>query len=378
MIQGKEDTITKAHPPYEDGLLVGDSGAASARHPRSSIDASRAIAPAVSTPDDYLYDLSVVIVSFNTRNALRESLQSVDREVKGLRAEIFVVDNGSVDGSPQMVEQEFPHVQLIRSAENLGFGAANNLAIEASSGRYVVLLNSDAFLCPGSLLTAVRNMEGSPRVALGGGRLTGRDLSWQPSARMFPHVMTDAFVITGLAAKFPRSPIFGHFDRTWTDPAQPSEVDWVPGAFSIIRGEVLRKVGLFDPRFFLYSEEVDLCRRIKQAGYQIWYWPEVRIIHIGGESSRRIDGTDISRAGRQSLRWRMRSTLLYYRKHHGAMAWLVKWLELTMCALSTLRNQFREEPRRTLKCDANRDLAACMRLAWKETQGGRVSPPRPW
>ena len=119
-------------------------------------------------------------------------------------------------------------------------------------------------------------MERSPQVALAGGRLTGRDLSWQPSARMFPHVITDAFVITGLAAKFPKSPIFGRFDRTWADPAQPSEVDWVPGAFSIIRAEVLRKIGLFDPRFFLYAEEVDLCRRIKKAGYQIWYWPDIQ------------------------------------------------------------------------------------------------------
>jgi GT2 family glycosyltransferase len=378
MIQGIEDILTKTHPSNENRLSARDSRVATARHPRMLCDASRAIASVVSTHDDHLYDLSVVIVSFNTRNALRESLQSVDREVKDLKSEIFVVDNGSVDGSPEMVEHEFPHVRLIRSAENLGFGAANNLAIEASRGCYVVLLNSDAFLCPGSLLTAVRNMEASPQVALAGGKLTGRDLSWQPSARMFPHVVTDAFVITGLAAKFPGSPIFGRFDRTWADPAEPSEVDWVPGAFSVIRAKVLREIGLFDPRFFLYSEEVDLCRRIKQAGYQIWYWPEIQVIHVGGESSRRLKGLDFSSADGQVTRWRMRSTLLYYRKHHGAMAWLVKWLELAMCGLSTLRNQFREEPRRTLKREANQNLAACMRLAWKETQGGRVSPPRPW
>ena len=378
MIQGTEEILTKINPLYENGLSGDDVHVLNARHPRFSIDASRAILRVGSTPDRCVYNLSVVIVSFNTRNALRESLQSVDREVKDLRSEIFVVDNGSVDGSPEMVEREFPHVRLIRSAENLGFGAANNVAIEASRGRYVVLLNSDAFLCPGSLLMAVGNMERSPQVALAGGGLTGRDLSRQPSARMFPNVITDAFVITGLAAKFPKSPIFGRFDRTWADPSQPSEVDWVPGAFSIIRAEVLREIGLFDPRFFLYSEEVDLCRRIKQAGYQIWYWPEIQVIHVGGESSRRLKGLDFSSAGGQVTRWRMRSTLLYYRKHHGAMVWLVKWLELAMCGLSTLRNRFRREPTRTLKREANRNLAACMRLAWKETQGGRVSPPRPW
>ncbi len=381
MIQGIEETLTKSYPSCEDELSSGHPHDAYVRHSALAIDTSSDASSASTPPaalDDYLYDVSVVIVSFNTRNTLRESLQSVDREVGGLRPEIFVVDNGSTDGSPEVVEREFPHVRLIRSEENLGFGAANNLAIEASRGRYVVLLNSDAFLCPGSLRVAVKNMECSPHVALAGGRLTGRDLSWQPSARMFPNVITDAFVIAGLAAKYPKSPIFGRFDRTWADPGQPSEVDWVPGAFSIIRAEVLRKIGLFDPRFFLYGEEVDLCRRLKKAGYQIWYWPDVRVIHIGGESSRRIGGTDISPAGRQIVRWRMRSTLLYYRKHHGAMVWLVKWLELTMCGLSTLRNQFREEPRRSQKREANRNLAACMRLAWKETQGGRVSPSRPW
>ena len=378
MIQCTEDTLTKIHPSCEDAPSTDDPHHDCAPHSPLLIDASGASTPAVQAIDDYLYDVSVVIVSFNTRNALRESLQSVDREAKDLRFEIFVVDNGSVDGSPEMVEREFPYVRLIRSAKNLGFGAANNLAIEAARSRYVVLLNSDAFLCPGSLEAAVRNMERSPQVALAGGQLIGRDLSWQPSARMFPHVITDAFVISGLAAKFPKSRIFGRSDRTWADPSQPSEVDWVPGAFSIIRSEVIREIGLFDPRFFLYSEEVDLCRRIKQAGYQIWYWPEIQVIHVGGESSRRLKGLDFSSAGGQVTRWRMRSTLLYYRKHHGAMVWLVKWLELAMCGLSTLMNQFREEPRRTLKREANRSLAACMRLAWKETQGGRVSPPRPW
>ncbi len=329
-------------------------------------------------PDGYLYDASVVIVSLNTRDALRESLKSVDRDSSGLQVEILVVDNGSRDGSPAMVAEEFPHVRLIRSAVNLGFGAANNLAIEAARGRYVVLLNSDAFLGQGSLRLAVESMDRSPQVALAGGRLMGRDLSPQPSARMFPHVITDAFVFTGLAGKFPKSPIFGRFDRTWADPAKSSQVDWVPGAFSIIRTEVLRKIGLFDPRFFLYAEEVDLCRRIKKEGYEIWYWPDIRVIHIGGESSRQITELDFSSAGGQLVVWRMRSTLLYYRKHHGAMAWLARYLELSLYALSAIRNRFSPEPKRTLRRKENQNLITSMQLAWKETHGGRVSPPRPW
>jgi GT2 family glycosyltransferase len=374
MVQDIEPAITKIPTPGQDNLRTAEADFAL----EPDFPGLRDEPPPATIAAAYLFDVSIVIVSFNTRDTLRESLQSIDRETGGIRLEVLVVDNGSKDRSQEMLEREFPHVRLILSAENLGFGVGNNLAIEAARGRYIVLLNSDAFLCRGALEAAVERIARSPQVGLAGGRLMGRDFSWQPSARMFPNVITDAFVLTGLAAKFPKSRIFGRCDRTWADPAQASEVDWVPGAFSIIRAEVLRKVGLFDPRFFLYAEEVDLCRRIKKAGYEIWYWPEVRVIHIGGESSRRIDGTNISQAGQQIVRWRMRSTLLYYRKHHGSIVWLVKWLELAMCGLSTLRNQFREEPRRSLKCEENRNLAKCMRLAWKETQGGRVSPSRPW
>jgi GT2 family glycosyltransferase len=331
--------------------------------------------------ESYPYELSIVIVSYNTKDLLRECLQSVEREAAGLNIEIFLVDNNSADGSPLMVEAEFPEVKVIRSKINLGFGAANNLALEAAGGRYVVLLNSDAFLCPGSLRAAVNNMNLHPEVALAGARLVGRDFSWQPSARMFPSVFGDAIVLTGLAAKFPKSRVFGYFDRTWADPSEHAMVDWVPGAFSIIRTEVLEKVGLFDPRFFMYSEEVDLCRRIKMAGYEICYWPDILVIHIGGESSRQIKGLEHSSSGStQLVLWRMRSTLLYYRKHHGAKVWLAKWLELAFFRCTYLRNRFSRDPKRRSgsRVSSSQSHAASMLLAWKETEGGRVSPPRPW
>lgn len=345
-------------------------------HARSTAPPS-ASSPETSSPVQ-LMDVSIVIVSFNTREVLRECLASIERERGGLRLEIFVVDNHSSDGSPEMVEAEFPSVRVLRSDVNLGFGAANNLAFPEATGRYVVLLNSDAFLCPGSLELAVRHMDEHPAAGLGGGRLVGRDHSWQPSARMFPSLRTDFFVMTGLASKFPASRIFGAFDRTWADPSAAAEVDWVPGAFSILRAEVLNRVGYFDPAFFLYSEEVDLCRRIKAAGYRIWYWPDIVVIHIGGESSRQIKSMEMSSAGSQLVRWRMRSTLLYYRKHHGHAAWGSKMLELALYRLTEIRNRLSRAPRRQARAQQSRNLAAAMKLAWQETQGGRVSPPRPW
>jgi GT2 family glycosyltransferase len=323
-------------------------------------------------------DVSILIVSFNTRAVLRECLESIEREASGLDVEVSIVDNNSSDGSPEMIEQEFPAARLIRSQVNLGFGAANNAALEGCRGRYIVLLNSDAFLCPGSLRLAVQHMDENPRAGLAGGRLVGRDFSWQPSARMFPGILSDLTVMTGVAARYPKSRVFGHFDRTWADQSLASEVDWVPGAFSIIRSDLLERIGFFDPAFFLYSEEVDLCRRIKSAGYQIWYWPDVTVIHIGGESSRQVKSLEMSSTGAQLVLWRMRSTLLYYRKHHGAKAWLAKAMELALYRLTALRNGFSKDPRRVARAKHYRQQALLMRRAWRETNGGRVSPPRPW
>ncbi len=331
-----------------------------------------------AAPLSYPFDVSLIIVSFNTRDVLRDSLLSVEREKGDLLIEIFVVDNNSHDGSVEMVEAEFPHIRVLRSEVNLGFGAANNVAIELAQGRFVVLLNSDAFLHPNSLKIAVQNMKDHPEVGLAGGRLVGGDMAMQPSARMFPSIFSDFVVLTGLAARYPKSRFFGRFDRTWADLMQPAEVDWVPGAFSIIQAETLRRVGHFDPAFFLYSEEVDLCRRIRRAGYKIMYWPDIVVHHIGGESSRQIRTLEMSSTGAQLIRWRMRSTLLYYRKHHGAAAWFAKMLELAFYRSAALRNDLSRDPLRKDRADQNRNLARLLLLAWEDTKGGRISPPRPW
>jgi GT2 family glycosyltransferase len=323
-------------------------------------------------------DVSVVIVSFNTRQVLRECIEALRRESAGLVVETLIVDNGSKDGSVEMIRSDFPEVRLLLSPVNLGFGGANNLAFEHATGRYVVLLNSDAFLTQGSLAKSVGYMDRDRHIGLGGGRLIGRDGSPQPSARMFPALHTDLFVHTGLAARFPRSRLFGQFDRTWADPAQPAAVDWVPGAYSIIRAEALTAAGPFDRRFFLYYEEVDLCRRIKAAGYSIWYWPDIPIIHIGGESSRQVASLEMSKSGAQLTLWRMRSTLLYYRKYRGLLAIGARLLETTWYSLRALRRALSRSAERRREAAYFRAQASLMRTAWRETAGGRISPQQPW
>ena len=323
--------------------------------------------------------VSVVIVSFNTRELLRECINTLDRESSGVTYETIVVDNASRDGSADMVAADFPNVRLVRSDKNLGFAAANNLGFAEAGGKYVVLLNSDAFLKHDALRISVERMNKSPQVGLAGAQLISRDGSWQPSARKFPSLLNDFLTLSGLAARYPHSRLFGRFDRTWADPKEPAEIDWVPGAYSIVRRDLLMKLGGFDERFFLYYEEVDLCRRIKQAGYQVWYWPDVIVIHLGGESSKTVTRLSMSSKGAQLTLWRMRAAFLYYRKHHGlAGAVCAMNLEAQWHRLRALRARSRGSSDDLAKAEESRVLVATAQQAWRETSGGMTCPPRPW
>jgi GT2 family glycosyltransferase len=182
--------------------------------------------------------------------------------------------------------------------------------------------------------------------------------------------------LSGLAARFPKSRFFGRFDRTWDDSGQPVEVDWVPGAFTLIRRTALEQVGYFDERFFLYYEEVDLCRRFREAGWRIWYWPDAEIRHWGGESSKTVENQDFSSSGSQLTLWRMRSQLLYYRKHHGwLVARLIAGLEPAWHAVRAWRAKRGGAQH---KADESGRIITLMRRAWLETRAGETSPRRPW
>jgi GT2 family glycosyltransferase len=363
-----------------DQILVSPSTTS----PLSDRDAA---GPAGAGPlTSWAYTVSVIVVSFNTSDLLRQCLESILTECKslpeGLTAEVLVVDNCSTDGSPEMVERDFTAlnapVRLLRSEVNLGFAAANNLAMEAARGRYLVLLNSDAFFHPGALRLAIQHMDYDVTVGVGGARLVGTQGEWQPSARAFPTLWNVFVVFSGLASRFPKSRIFGAFDRTWASPDLPAEVDWVPGAFSIMRREALVQTGLFDPQFFLYCEEVDLCRRIKARGFRVLYWPDIVVTHVGGESGRQLTTLKFSDTESQVVLWRMRATLLYFRKHHGSRVWGIRRLEDAMHVLRWLRNRNSKDPARRHRADEAKLFLGLMRQAWEETNGGRVSPPRPW
>jgi len=257
-------------------------------------------------------DLSVVVVNYNTRHLLPEMMATLAAAADGMSLQVIVIDNASRDGSAEYIRQDWPQVELVANAANVGFGRANNQALPLVRAADILLLNTDAFLRPDSLRAALGVLAHHPECGIVGVRLVGRDGVVQPSCRYFPTAWNLLLVSTGLAKLFPRARLVD--DAHWND-RKPAECDWVPGAFLLIRRAVTDQVGLFDPRFFLYYEEVDLCRAAKAAGWTVRYCPDTDVVHIGGESAK-SDG-NLSASGRQLPALQVESELLYFRKHYG-------------------------------------------------------------
>lgn len=213
-------------------------------------------------------DFSVIIVNFNTKELLKNCLSSVFSQV-GLKFEVWVVDNGSEDGSVQMVKAEFPKVRLIRNKENLGFAKANNLALRKAEGNFLFLLNSDTILEDFSLAKNLDFLKRNSQVGALGIKILNFDGSPQPSVGKFYSLINVFLMLFG----------GGKLGLGRSSPSKISEIDWVSGAAIILRKEVLEKAGFLDENFFMYMEEVEWCYRIKKAGFKIVFYPEVKIVH---------------------------------------------------------------------------------------------------
>ncbi len=255
-------------------------------------------------------DLSIVIVSYNVRDLLRDCLASLRADLERLRAEVFVVDNASSDGSADMVGAEYPWVTLVRSPDNRGYAAANNLALRQGRGRYLLLLNPDTVLPSGALVETVAFLDANPDVGALGPKLVRADGSLDLACRRsFPAPEAAFFRLFGLAWLFPKSPRFARYNLLHLDPDQPMDVDSVCGAFMLVRREVVERVGLLDESFRMYGEDLDWAYRIKRAGWRVRYHPSVVVLHYKGESSRQ-------RAS-QSLRDFYDAMHVFYRKHYA-------------------------------------------------------------
>jgi GT2 family glycosyltransferase len=282
-------------------------------------------------------DITIALVSYNTAFLLDRLFSALAAAQGRLKLQIIVIDNVSRDNSHEILRQKYPFVELIANDTNVGFGRANNQALARMRGRYLLLLNTDAFVATDTLAKTFEFMERNPCCGVLGVKLVGEDGTLQPCCRFFPTPWNVFLVAHGLEKLFPKTQLID--DMSW-DHQSVRQCDWVPGCFYLVRKAVLDQLGLFDPRFFLYYEEVDHCQRVREAGWKVTYYPYTEVVHIGGESAKA--DAPLTQAGRQISRLQVESELLYFRKHYGIVGF-TSWIALMACGalLSLLKDAIR-------------------------------------
>jgi GT2 family glycosyltransferase len=302
-------------------------------------------------------DISVVIVGWNAKHYLELCLESLAKAPQRRGMEVLVVDNASTDGSVEMIAAKFPYVKLIESKENLGFARGNNVAIRQCCGRYIALVNPDVILFPGCLDALADFLDENPKVANVGPRVFNPDMTQQSTCRRFPTVWNNFCSATHLETIFKGHRFFAgehmfYFlhDRTLT-------VDVIVGCFSMIRREAFDEVGLLDEDLFMYGDDVDWCRRARNAGWQVVFYPNARAIHDRGKTTAPFP---VRFAVAQQ-----RSVLHYWTKHHtffgvlGIRSIMLfhHFLRYVIAALSTLA-QSRKDPKNEVRKQVS---GACLR-----------------
>ncbi len=266
-------------------------------------------------------DVTIVIVSYNVRQYLRQCLESIERCRHQHALEVVVVDNASHDGTVPLLAPLFPWVEFIALSENIGFGRANNIGIERARGRYTLILNPDTIISEDTIATMIGYMDEHPEVGICGCKVLNPDGTFQAQCRRgFPTPWVAFTKLFGLQALFPRSRLFAQYNQSYRSPDETYYVDAVIGAFMFCRTEQLRAIGGFDPDYFMYGEDLDLCYRMLKAGYKTAYVPTTTIIHFKGESARRSRINDV--------RVFYDAMVKFTRKHYGSKRWLLRLLQL--------------------------------------------------
>lgn len=265
-------------------------------------------------------DLSICIVTYKARDLLRDCLRSLCEQPPGPSLEILVVDNGSDDGTLEMLRGEFPEVRLILNPGNLGYTLPMNQALRAAGGRYLVQLNPDTKVVGGALKALFEYLEANPRVGIATPKVLNRDGSLQKQCRRSAARPWDTFTyFTGLSRLFPRSRLFARYLMTYLNEDEINEVEAVSGSCMFIRRAVIENIGYLDERYFAYQEDADFCFRARQAGWRIEYLPFARVIHYGGQGGTRVE------VYRSIYEWH-RSYFTYYRTHLArSYFFLVNW-----------------------------------------------------
>jgi N-acetylglucosaminyl-diphospho-decaprenol L-rhamnosyltransferase len=250
--------------------------------------------------------ISFIILSWNTCSLLNECLASIAQFAGAWDHEIIMIDNGSKDGSQEMVRTRFPYVRLVQNQENVGFSRGNNQGVNMSTGQYLLLLNSDAMLKQGTLDTLISLAQTQPGLGMVGARLINPDGTFQASHTRFPNLWREFLILSRLGQIFMGRWYPSHGPEI---DKGPQKVDYVEGACMLFKREAYLEVGGLDESYFMYAEDVDLCFRLRQKGWQIWYHPEAEVIHYGGASS---SGRRTKREGDL-----YRSRVQFFQRHYG-------------------------------------------------------------
>ncbi len=259
--------------------------------------------------ENRVVDVSIIIVSWNTKQITCDCLKSVYEQTSNIDFEVIVVDNGSTDGSCEAVEKEFPRVKLIKNGENQGFAKANNIGIKAGSGKYLALVNSDIVVLGDCIKKLIDFMEQNNSVGMAGPRILNPDRTLQVSCRHFPSIWNSFCQAVGLNRLFPRSAFFSDWFMSYWSHDSIRSVDVLSGCFWMVRHEAVDEVGLLDEDFFIYGEDIDWCKRFHKVGWDIVFYPEAQAIHYGHASS--------SNAPIKFYLEMQKADLQYWRKHHG-------------------------------------------------------------
>ncbi|MDP3971192.1 MAG: glycosyltransferase family 2 protein [bacterium] len=263
-------------------------------------------------------DLSIIIVSWNVRDHLRDCLASIYKYTTGLDYEVFVVDNDSHDGSADMVAKDFQQTHLIRNKKNRGFGAANNQALSRAKGRYILFLNDDTEIQDNILQRLVSKYDSETRnIGMIGCRLVNPDGSQQDSIRAFPTAFDQTAILLKMHHIFPWL-ISGYMQKKF-DYSKEQAVDQVMGAFMLMPKKLLDKFGSFDETFFAWFEEVDLQKRLQNEGYDVLYTPEVKCIHVKGASFKQLRKPKAQKIFNHSMRY-------YFKKNNSLLSYL--WIAI--------------------------------------------------
>jgi len=269
-------------------------------------------------------NLSIIIVSWNTRALLARCLESIFAYPPGHWYEVIVVDNASSDGSPEMVRKGFAQTRLIENHENIGFARANNLGILQCQGQAIMLLNPDTEIKPGAFQAILQFLDDHPKTGAAGPRILNPDGSLQFSCSPTPTLFRETLRLFHLPGMRPD----GYYPMDRWDQTTPRRADILMGACMVIRREALDQAGLLDEDYFMYSEEVDLCSRLGMNGWELYWVPTGQVVHYGGQSTQQV-------AQEMFLRL-YESKLNYFRKHRGSLATLTYKLVLVLAAFLRL------------------------------------------